>query len=193
MRRYSNVKKIIKCFEISSLVFVLCLVLILVLHFCLPSKSRTQPCGIHAPAEEGPLYLVCTGSGTVDTVDAYGQQCLLGKQEEYGYATYSGGNDENSGSSYTIFQMPDDAVSWVSISNGSTIMGVENINECFCEACTAKIEVILPWNQRHTYVLYDAIADEFYPISAGIEQIGNYIVETTQEEGGYRMVVTTLA
>ena len=178
--------------QTALIVYVFGCVVYLVIFLNLPAKANTRPCTIHSPSEEGSLYLVCIGSGTVDTVAGYGQNRLLGKQEEYGYANYSGGNDENSGSSYTIFQMPDDAVSWVSISNGSTIMGVENISECFCEACTAKIEEILPWNQRHTYILYDAIAEEFYPISIGTEQIGNYLVESTEEKNGYYMVVTTL-
>lgn len=178
--------------ETALIVYVLGCVVYLVIFFNLPPKSKTLPCSVHSPSEEGPLYLVCIGSGTVDTVDAYGQNRLLGKQDEYGYSTMGGGLDECSGSSYTIFQIPDDAVAWVSIKNGDTFVDIRDINDCFCEKCYEKIKAILPWKQKHTYILYDAVAEEFHPISIGTEQIGNYLVESTEEKNGYYMVVTTL-
>lgn len=44
-----------------------------------------------------------------------------------------------------------------------------------------------------TYVLYDAVAEEYHSIAVGTEQIGNYIIEVTKEDNGYHLVVTTLA
>lgn len=166
------------------------------LAFCSRSPvviDTSMPCGVHEPVEEGPLYLVCIGSGSMKTVDAYGQQRLMEKQEKYGYSSFGGGNDEGSGSSYTVMQLPDDAVSWVSINNGNSIISSKSIHPCFCEDCAEKISNILPLFQRHTYVLYDAIAEEYHPIAVGTKQIGNYIVEVEREDDGYHMVVTTLA
>ena len=183
-----------RIFRICGIVIIFICILGIIIQFITPNKSQTtRPCVVHDPTEEGPLYLVCLGSCSMDTVDAYGQDRLLGLQEEYGYASFGSGHDENSGSSYTIMQMPDDAVTWVNISNGESLITKEDIHPCFCEECTAKIAEILPLVQWHTYVLYDAVAGEYHPISVGTEQIGNYIVETTKEDGGYHMVVTTLA
>ena len=129
----------------------------------------------------------------MDTVDAYGQQRLTGVMDEYGYCSMSGGSHENSGSSYTILHLPDDAESWVDIYNGNAFITKRDIHSSFCESCFTKISDTLSFLQRHTYVLYDAVSGKFHPIAVGTEQIGNYIVETTREKGGYKMVVTTLS
>lgn len=176
-------------FLIIALLFCVCGYSLVINHSATPGST---PCSIHSPSTEGPLYLVCTGDGTVDTVDAYGQQRLMGKQEEYGYCSFGSGRDDISGSSYTVMRLPDDAATWVHISNGDTIMAMHDIKNCFCDACSQKIKDALPWNQRHTYVLFDAVAEEFHPISVGTEQIGNYIVEASRESGGLSVVVTTL-
>ena len=174
------------------IVFVLCALLILLSPQNTPSDSTSRPCCAHNPTEEGTLYLVCLGSCSMDTVDAYSQDRLIGQQVEYGYASFGSGHDKNSGSSYTILQMPDDSVTWVTISNGESFITKQDIHPCFCDECTDKISDILSLGQWHTYVLYDAIASEYHSISIGTRQISNYIVETTQEAGCYRMMITTL-
>lgn len=178
---------------VIAVIAVFCIIIIIFQYVSPEKPETTMSCGVHIPAEEGPLYLVCVGSGTVKSVDAYGQQRLIGMQEEYGYASFGGGQDENSGSSYTIVHMPDDAVSWVSITNGRSIINSRSIHSCFCEDCAEKISDILPLFQRHTYVLYDAVAEEYHSIAIGTEQIGDYIIEVTKEDNGYHLVVTTLA
>ena len=167
---------------------ILICAVILIVKLVFPSKDFTGFCPICEPTTVGPLYIVCTGTGKVCSVDAFGQNRLLGKQEEYGYGEFISSSNEKCGCSYSVFRDPDFSTATVRIQYGKAGYAKRGSNQHFCEECANKMNSVVTRNQKHTYVLYDAESDAFYPITEDLSQIGYYYIETEKTDEGLKLV-----
>lgn len=97
------------------------------------------------------------------------------------------GYDEISGS--RIYIRKEAGTGTADLCRETGVVSVHKMKGLFCDECIRKILTAVENEQAGEAVIYDAQAKEFYPVSEGPLQIGEYELEICYEQGDYKIQI----
>lgn len=127
--------------------------------------------------------VVFLNTGETYGLDIYDSTESVESQQQMGGTRMTSGYDEISGATLTITSTPSEGTSTARLDNGRGIVSVHKMKSLFCDDCIRKILELTDGEYIRTAVIYDAETQEFYPISDGDMEIGDYSFHTYYEDG----------
>lgn len=106
-----------------------------------------------------------------------------------GSTTTTFGYDEISEAHLSIIKRPGETNNEVSIDRGRGIVSFHKMKSEFCDNCIQNILTAIKDSLIIQAVIYDAEEKAFYPLEEGTLQIGDYSLETTYANSGYKIKV----
>lgn len=136
--------------------------------------------------------VVFLNTGETYGLDIYDSTESVELQQQMGGTRMTSGYDEISGATLTITSTPSEGTATARLDNGRGIVSVHKMKSLFCDDCIRKILELTDGEYIQTAVIYDADAQEFYPIADGDMEIGDYSFHTYYENGAEKIDIEYL-
>lgn len=136
--------------------------------------------------------IVFLNTGEAYGLDIYNSTESVESQQEMGGTRMTAGYDEVSESTLNITTIPCEGTGTARVDDGRGIVSVHKMKSLFCDDCIRKILELTDGEYIRTAVIYDAETQEFYPISDGDMEIGDYSFHTYYENGAEKIDIEYL-